>query len=78
MDQRHCPRCGGFLTTCTPEPSLFDTHLPFPSVDDRFAAFHRESQRREASARKRGVTRQIGAERRARSAFTHQALWGVQ
>lgn len=73
MPQPHCSRCGAFVTGR--QPGLFDRPLPVPPIDDRFSAFHRESQRREAEARRRGVTRLVGAERRARSAFTHQALW---
>lgn len=72
-----CANCGCFREPVR-DRDLFDAPLPVPSVNDPWAAFIRESQRREALARRRGVTREIGAERRARSAFTHQALWGVQ
>lgn len=74
MPQRHCPKCGGFQVTPSPQPSLFDRPLPVRAADDPFAAFHRESLAREAQARKRGVTRQIGAERQARYDFTHRYL----
>jgi hypothetical protein len=72
-----CANCGCFREPVR-DADLFDAPLPVPSVSDPFAAFHRESHRRERAARKRGVTREIGAERRLRSAFTHQALWGGQ
>lgn len=64
--------------TPSPQTDLFGGPLPVPSVSDPFAAFHRDSQRREAEARKRGVTRQIGAERQSRYAFTHASLRGSQ
>lgn len=78
MPQRHCPKCGGFQVTPSPQPSLFDRPLPVRAADDPFAACHRESQTREAPARRRGVTRLIGAERRNRYEFTHACLGGVQ
>lgn len=77
MPQRHCPKCGAFQVTPTPQADLFGGPLPVPGVSDPFAAFHRESQRREAEARRRGINRQIGAERRARRDFTHQSLRGT-
>lgn len=76
MPHARCRNCGCFREPVR-EPGLFDAPLPVPSVDDRFAAFHRESQRREAQARRRGVTRAIGAERQARYEFTHEALRGT-
>lgn len=72
-----CTNCGCFREPVR-DADLFDAPLPVPSVSDPFAAFHRESQRREAQARKRGFTRQIGAERQARYQFTHSALGLVQ
>ena len=72
-----CRNCGCFREPVR-DADLFDAPLPVPAVDDRFAAFHRDSQRREADARRRGVTRLVGAERQARYAFTHQCLGGIQ
>ena len=63
--------------TPTPQADLFGGPLPIPAVDDRFSAFHRESQRREAEARRRGVCRVVGAERRRRYDFTHASLKGA-
>jgi hypothetical protein len=71
-----CQRCGCFREPVR-DRGLFDAPLPVPSVKDPWAAFIRDSQRREAEARKRGVTRQIGAERRARRDFTHASLRGA-
>lgn len=68
-----CRKCGCFREPVR-DRDLFDAPLPVPAVTDRFAAFHRESRQREAEARRRGVTRQIGAERRARFDFTHHYL----
>lgn len=74
MPHARCRNCGCFREPVR-DADLFDAPLPVPAMS-AFSAFHRESQRREALARRRGVNREIGAERRARSAFTHQALWG--
>lgn len=63
--------------TPTPQADLFGGPLPVPGVSDPFAAFHRESHRREAEARRKGVCRLVGAERRARRDFTHQSLRGA-
>lgn len=71
-----CKNCGCFREPVR-DRDLFDAPLPVPPMSP-FASFHRDSQHREAEARKRGVTRQIGAERRARFDFTTQALRGVQ
>ena len=73
MPHARCRNCGCFREPVR-DPGLFDAPLPVPSVSDPFAAFHRESRAREAQARKRGVTRQIGAERQARRDFTHRYL----
>lgn len=61
--------------TPTPQGDLFGGALP-PAPMSAFSAFHRESRQREAEAVRRGVTRQIGAERRARYEFTHDSLRG--
>lgn len=74
MAHARCGNCGCFRAPVTDQPSLFDAALPVPAVDDRFAAFHRESLRREAEARRKGVCRVVGAERQARRRFTHEAL----
>ena len=71
-----CRRCGCFRGPVR-AADLFDAPLPVPAVTDPFAAFIRESLAREAQARKRGVTRQIGAERQARYEFTHASLKGA-
>lgn len=76
MAHARCRRCGCFREPVR-EPDLFDAPLPVPTVSDQFSAFHRESQRREAQARMRGVTRLIGAERQRRYEFTHQSLRGT-
>lgn len=74
MAHARCKNCGCFREPVR-DADLFDAPLPVPSVSDPFGQFIRESQRREAQARRRGVTRLVGAERRNRYAFTHQALW---
>lgn len=78
--RKHCPRCGGFTSPQPENRSLLMTRagLPLPPAGDLFASFHAASLDREAEAKRRGVTRQIGAERRARYAFTHQCRGGVQ
>lgn len=75
MPHARCRNCGCFREPVR-DADLFDAPLPVPSVSDPFSAFHRDSQRREAEARKRGVTRQIGAERQVRREFTHASLKG--
>lgn len=79
MPHARCRNCGCFRAPVT-EPDLFDARsgLPFPTADDPFLTAIRASQRREADARRRGVTRAIGQERIARRAFTHQALRATQ
>lgn len=74
MPNPHCPKCGSFRSPVPPVTGLFDSALPFPSIDDPFARFHRESREREAKAVRRGVCREVGAERRRRVEFTIQAL----
>lgn len=71
-----CRNCGCFREPVR-DRDLFDAPLPVPAVSDPFAAFHRESHRREAEARRKGVCRLVGAERRARRDFTHQSLRGA-
>lgn len=77
MPQRHCPKCGAFQVTPTPQADLFGSALPFPAANDDFARFHRESRQREAEARRKGVCRLVGAERRSRYDFTHASLRGA-
>lgn len=74
--RQHCNRCGGFVTPKPETRDLFLTRggLPIPPATDPFATFHAESRKREERAMRRGVCRQVGAERRARFAFTHKAL----
>lgn len=76
MPHARCKNCGCFREPVR-DRDLFDAPLPVPSVNDPHSQFIRDSQRREAEAVRRGVTRQIGAERRARYEFTHASLRGA-
>lgn len=71
-----CTNCGCFRAPVpvVPQGDLFGTVLPFPSVEDPFAAFHRRSRDREALAARQRRDRDVGAERQARRDFTLQAL----
>ena len=69
-----CRNCGCFRPPVVDEPDLFAGALPFPTADDPFLAFHRESQRRERKAAKLRRDREVGAERQARRAFTLRCL----
>lgn len=79
MTRLHCGRCGAFVTPQPENRDLFQTRggLPLPANDNDFFAFHAASQRREAEARRRGVCRAVGGERRARRDFTNAALRGA-
>lgn len=76
--RQHCNRCGGFVTPQPETRDLFLTRggLPIPPAADPFAAFHAESRKREERAMRRGVCRQVGAERQQRREFTLAALRG--
>lgn len=77
MPWARCRNCGCFREPVR-DADLFDAPLPFLGVDDPFTAFHRESQERERAAAARGADRAVGRERKARLAFTTNALRGQQ
>lgn len=79
MTRQHCPRCGAFVSPMPEQRALFQTRggLPLPANDNDFHSFHAASQRREDEARRKGVCRAVGAERRARRDFTTAALMGA-
>ncbi|WP_420478260.1 hypothetical protein [Brevundimonas sp. FT23028] len=76
MTRLHCPKCGSFTSPMPEQRALFQTRggLPLPANDNGFHSFHAASQRREDEARRKGVCRAVGAERRARRDFTTAAL----
>lgn len=76
MPWARCRNCGCFREPVR-DADLFDAPLPVPAVNDPFAAFHRESRRREAAAQSRGADRLVGQERKARRTFTLNALRGI-
>jgi hypothetical protein len=51
--------------------------LPLPPAGDPFFAVIAQSQKREAEALSKARCRDVGAERKARRDFTHQALRSV-
>ena len=71
-----CTNCGCFRAPVpvVPQGDLFGTVLPFPTIEDPFSAFHRQSREREAQAARHRRDRDVGAERQARRTFTLQAL----
>lgn len=71
MAHARCTNCGCYRSPVIEAPGLFDAPLPFPTIDDPFAAFHRRSREREARA---VATQVVGAERRLRTTFTNNAL----
>lgn len=78
--RQHCPRCGSYCTPAPENRSLLMTRagLPLPPAGDPFFAVIAQSQKREAEALSKARCRDVGAERKARFAFTHQALRGGQ
>ena len=79
MTRLHCPKCGSFTSPMPEQRALFQTRggLPLPANDNGFHGFHAASMAREAEARRKGICRTVGAERRARRDFTNAALRGA-